>query len=160
MATKPTAEGARQSLNAHVAAKGAEIHEKYGPRIGWKELLRILEDRTCVRYPCEIVFDSKPLQSGEFAHPMAKGDRPEEGFTMFVHPYFMTQPERVPYLVLYQVVLVNYGNFASADEAETFGAAALGLSKDEYYATICEMAGEIAGNDPPSSAICCQGTRS
>jgi hypothetical protein len=31
------------------------------------------------------------------------------------------------------------------DNAETFGAAALGLSKDEYYATLCEMADEIGG---------------
>ena len=140
MAIKLTAEDARQSLNAHVAAKGTEIHEKYGPRIGGKELLQILEDRTCVRYPCEIVFDSKPLQPGEFAHPVAKGIRPEDGFTMFVNPCFVTQPERVPYLVLYQLVLVNYGECATPDDAETFGAAALGLSKDEYYAALCKMA--------------------
>jgi len=62
---------------------------------------------------------------------------------MFVHPFFMTQPERVPYLVLYQLVLVNYGEFASATDAETFGASALGISKDEYYEALCEMADEI-----------------
>ena len=156
MATKLTAGDARQSLNAHVTAKGAEIHEKYGPRLGWKELLRILEDRTCVRYPCEIVFDSKPLQPGEFAHPVAKGIRPEDGFTMLVHPWFITQPERVVYLVLYQLVLVNYGKFATPDDAETFGAAALGLSKDDYYAAICEMADEIAEPAPPPSPVCPQ----
>jgi hypothetical protein len=64
---------------------------------------------------------------------------------MHVHPFFLTQLERVPGLVLYQLVLVNYGEFASADDAETFGAAALGLSRDEYYATICELAGQISG---------------
>ena len=160
MATQPSAGDARQSLNAHVAAKGAEIYEKYGPRIGWNELLRILVDRTCVRYPCEIVFDSTPLQPGEFAHPAAKGVRPEDGFTMYVHPYFKTQPERVSHLVLYQLVLVNYGEFATADDAETFGGAALGLPKDEYYAAICEMAGEIAEDEPPTSAGLCQEARS
>ena len=35
----------------NAAAKGAELREKYGPQIGWKELLRILNDRACVRYP-------------------------------------------------------------------------------------------------------------
>jgi hypothetical protein len=49
-------------------------------------------------------------------------------------------------LVLYQLVAVNYGEFASADEAETFGAAALGLTRDEYYAVLCAMADEIGGN--------------
>jgi hypothetical protein len=137
---------ARQSLNACVAAAGAEIHEKYGPRIGWRELAQILRDRSCARYPCEIVFDAGALQAGEFAHPVAKGDHPADGFTMYVHPIFMMQPEEVPLLVLYQLVLVNYGVFASADDAETFAAAALGLPKDEYYETLCRMADRL---EPP-----------
>jgi len=144
MAAQLTADDARQSLTAHVAAKGAEIREKYGPTIGWNELLQILNDRACVRYPCEIVFDAGPLQAGEFAHPVARGHRPEDGFLMHVHPYFVTQPERVPCLVLYQLVLVNYGDFASADDAEIFGASVLGLSRDDYYAVLCQMADEIA----------------
>lgn len=146
MPTQLTADDARQSLNEHVAARGREIYAKYGPHIGWQELRQILEDRACVRYPCEIVFDAGPLEPGEFAHPVAKGERPEDGFTMYVHPVFLTQLERVPGLVLYQLVLVNYGEFASADDAETFGASALGISRDEYYATICEMAGQIGGS--------------
>jgi hypothetical protein len=143
--SKPlTIEDARQSLTAHVADKGAEVHAKYGPHIGWNELLRILDDRVCVRYPCEIVFDAGPLQAGEFAHPVAKTERPEDGFTMFVHPYFSTQLERVPYLVLYQLVLVNYGEFASPEDAETFGASVLGLPAEDYYRALCEMADEIS----------------
>lgn len=127
-----------------MAAKGEEIREKYGPHIGWKELRRILEDRSCVRYPCEIVFESGPLRPGEFAHAAAKGEHPDEGFKICVHPYFALQLERVPLLVLYQLVPVNYGEFASADDAETSGAGALGLSKDEYYEALCGMADEIA----------------
>ena len=57
----------------------------------------------------------------------------------------MTQLPQVPWLVLYQLVLVNYGEFASPDDAETFGAAALGLDRDEYYARLCEMADQIGG---------------
>ena len=144
MATPPSAQEARQSLNASAAAIGAGIYDKYGPRIGWKQLLQILEDRTCVRYPCEIVFDAGPLQEGEFAHPVAKGARPEDGFTLYVHPFFMTQLEQVPLLVLYQLVLVNYGAFAAPDDAETFGAAALGLGRDEYYQALCRLADELS----------------
>ena len=130
MPVKLTAEDARQSLNEHVAAKGAEIRAKYGPNIGWRELQKILADRIHVRYPCEINFDAGPLQPGEFAHPIAKGERPEDGFVMHVHPVFMTQLAQVPWLVLYQLVLVNYSEFATADDAETFGAAAVGISRD------------------------------
>ena len=134
---------ARQSLNLAAAATGTEIYEKYGPRIGWDQLRQILEDRTCTRYPCEIVFDAGPLEAGEFAHPVEKGDRPEDGFSMYVHPLFMTQLEKVPLLVLYQLVVVNYGAIAAAEDAETFGAAALGLSQDEYYQILCRLADEL-----------------
>ena len=146
MATQLTAEDGRQSLNAHVAAKGKEIRAKYGPHIGWAELQRILQDRACVRYSCEIIFDAAPLQPGEFAHPVARGERPEEGFDLYVHPYFMTELDRIAHLALYQIVVVNYGEFASPDDAETFGATALGLSKDEYYQSLCELLDEIAPN--------------
>jgi hypothetical protein len=145
MPTQLTADDARQSLNEHVAGRGREIHAKYGPHIGWRELKQILEDRVCVRYPCEIVFDAGPLEPGEFAHPAAKGERPEDGFTMYVHPFFLAQLDQVPGLILYQLVLVNYGEFASADDAETFGAAALGLPRQEYYQTLCEMADRLCG---------------
>ena len=143
MATTLTAEDARQSLTAHVEAKGIELFVKYGPRLGWGDLPRILADRAQVRYPCEIAFDASPLLPGECAHPVARGAAPEDGFTMCVHPLFMLQLERVPWLVLYQLVAVNYGEFASADDAETFGAAALGLTRDEYYAGLCALADQL-----------------
>ena len=122
-----TADDARQSLGAHVAERGAEFHAKYGPVIGWNELRRILEDRACVRYPCEIAFDAAPLQPDECAYPEPKGERPEDGFRLCVHQYFSVDPDRVPLLALYQIVSINYGAFASPNDAEAFGAAVLGI---------------------------------
>jgi hypothetical protein len=139
-----TADDAKQSLTAHVAAKGAEIREKYGPHVGWGELQLILNDRACVRYPCEIVFDEKPLRPGEFAYPVQKAEQPDAGFILYVHPVLMTDLSKVPAAVFYQLVLVNYGEFASADDAEAFGAAALGLEKEAYYQALCGLADEIA----------------
>lgn len=139
----PTEQEAVQSLNAHVAAKGQEIHERYGPHIGWKELQQLLQDGEVVRYPCEILFDADGLEAGESAHPECRGERPESGFTMYVHPLFMTQLDRVPLLVLYQLVLVNYGEFAGPEDAETFGAAALGLAKEDYYQQLCDLADQL-----------------
>jgi hypothetical protein len=143
MPTQLTSEDFKQSLTAHVAAKGEELFQKYGPHIGWKELRLILDDRAFCRYPCEIVFDASELQPGEFAHPVAKGARPEEGFAMHVQPAFMTQLAQVPYLVLYQLVAVNYGEFASAEDAETFGSSALGILKEEYYNMLCQLADQL-----------------
>lgn len=145
MATQLTAEDARQSLTAHVEQKGVEIFVKYGGVVDTATLNLLLADRAYVRYPCEIVFDVTPLQPGEFAHPEQKGSSPEEGFTMFVHPEFESQPENVARAVLYQLVAVNYGEFASAAEAESFGAAALGITRDEYYALLCGLSAQVGG---------------
>jgi hypothetical protein len=154
MGTKLTADDARQSLTAHVAAKGAEICAKYGPGLGWKELQQLLQDRNFVRYPCEIVFDASPLDPGEFAFPVMKGERPEDGFMLHVHPFYMLELPMVPYLALYQLVAVNYGGFASADDAEAFGAAALGLSCDEYYTKLCELADQLGGGEVDAGDSC------
>src|SRR5215813_4224922 len=145
MSKQLTVDDFRKSLNAHVTAKGMEIREGYGPQIGWKELLLILEDRSCVRYPCEIAFDRAPLLEGECAHPVPNGERPEDGFTICVHPLFLSRLQYVPHLVLYQLVVVNYGEFASPADAETFGATALSISTDEYYDILCDLADTISG---------------
>ncbi len=142
MEKKLTVQDARESLSSHIAWKGWELREKYG-RIGWIELLRILEDRAECRYPCEIVFSSEELEPGEFAFPAPRGERPEDGFFMYVHPYFKDKLEMVPLLVLYQLVAVNYGDFASAEDAETFGAESLGISRDEFYLKLSELAAQI-----------------
>ncbi len=149
MSKQLTADDARQSLTGHVEAKGVEIYLKYGPVLGWEDLPRLLADRAYVRYPCEIVFDATPLLPGEFAHPMPKTEQPEDGFTMYVHPVFETQLDCVPALVLYQLVALNYGGFASAGDAETFGAGALGLTRDEYYDQLCELAGQLGTEETP-----------
>src|SRR3954469_24856971 len=87
MSQQLTLQDAQQSLTAHIAAKGAEIHAKFGPSIGWRELQLILDDRECTRYPCELVFSEAALRDGEFAHPVAKTENPEDGFAMHVHPF-------------------------------------------------------------------------
>jgi hypothetical protein len=153
MSAPLTAADARQSLTDHVAAKGVEVFLKYGPHLGWSGLARLLADRAYVRYPCRIVFDAAPLAAGEFAFPEPVGATPEEGFTMVVHPAFARDLDELPALVLYQLVVVNYGAFASCDEAECFGAAALGLTRGEYYARLCALADRVAApaEDAPES---------
>jgi hypothetical protein len=148
MAITLTADDAKQSLTTHVETKGIEVYMKFGPQLDGAALQRLLADRAYVRYPVEIVFDAAQLLPGEFATPVQKGESPEDGFTMFVHPVFQTQPDLVPALVLYQLVSVNYGVFASSDDAEIFGAAALGLTRDEYYALLCDAADQLGANAP------------
>lgn len=147
MARQMQTEEARRDLALKMTAAGTQIRERYGPQIGWPELLRLLEDRACAPYPCEIQFDSGPLLPGEFAHPVPKGKAPEEGYIIYVHPAYASQLGRVPYLVLHQLAGINYGETTSADDAETFGSLALGLSKEEYYRALCELSGQLGGDE-------------
>ena len=151
MAQQLTAADAQVSLTSHVATKGAEICARFGPGLGWADLQVLLEDRAYVRYPVKIEFDSTELQPGEFAHPVAHGERPEDGYTMFVHPIYLTQLAQVPVLVLYQLVVVNYGEFACHEDAEVFAAAALGLGREEYYETLCGLADQLGVPFDPGS---------
>jgi hypothetical protein len=154
MAKQLTAQDAKLSLTAHVTSKGEEILAKYGPGLGWSQLQELLQDRAYVRYPCEIKFDASQLLPGEFAHPVPNSERPEDGFVMYVHPVYMTDLAQIPLLVLYQLIAVNYGEFASHEDAEAFAAASLGLSRDDYYQALCELADRLgAGIDPGQTEV-------
>jgi hypothetical protein len=140
-------QAAAQELSARVASQGAAICRQYGPRLGWSELLRLLEDRTCTPYPCEVRFEAGPLLPGEFAHAVPKGLAPEEGFRIYLHPLYAANLSQAVYLVLHQLVLVNHGEAAGAEAAELFGALALGITQAEYYQVLCELSGRIGGDE-------------
>ena len=147
MARRLNATVAGQNLAELAAAEGAVICQKYGPQLGWDQLLQLLNDRALVRYPCEIRFEAEPLLPGEFAHPVAKGTDPQAGVTIYVHPFYANQLRHVPLLVLYQLALINYGESATAEDAETFGSLALGLSREDYYEALCRLSGQLGGDE-------------
>jgi hypothetical protein len=136
-----------QELDTRIAAQAELIRQRYGPRLDWPQLLLLLEDRACVRFPCEIRFDAEPLLPGEFAHVVPRGPVEEDGFTIYLHPFYALQLEQAVYLVLHQLVRVNYGAGAGPDDAETFGALALGVAKAEYYRALCELSGQLGGDE-------------
>jgi hypothetical protein len=147
MARELKTELVKPGLRDHVSAQATEIHIKYGPELGWDQLRQLLEDRSFVPYSCEIRFDAGPLLPGEFAHPFPRGQTPDDGYIIYIHPYYSTQLSRVPLLVLHQLALINYGDSATLDDAETFGSLALGLSKEEYYHALCELSAQIGGDE-------------
>ena len=132
-----------QLLTADLEAKAAAIRRRYGPEIGWEQLQQLLQDPEVTLLPCEIRFDAAPLLPGEFGHTIATG----QGFIIYLHPQFAADKSRLPYLVLHQLVLANYGDVATAEDAENFGALALGLSREAYYRALCEMSGQISGDE-------------
>jgi hypothetical protein len=143
MDRKLTEADARQSLRDHIFEKARNTHLKYGFLIDAGTMTRILDSRDVVRYPMGIRFDAGPLQAGEFAFLEPLGEDPSQGFCLFIHPRFQNRPEALPLIVAYYIPTVNYGEIASYEEAELFGATLLGMDVGEYYQALCDLADEI-----------------
>lgn len=132
----------RRALSDHAADCAAVARERYG-NIDAADLPALLEDRKVVRFPTVLRFDATRLEPGEFAHTEPVGARPGEGYRLFVHPYFEPRPDDVLLLAAYHLVTINYGDVATANEAEVFGATLLGLSREAYYQRLCTLADEL-----------------
>jgi hypothetical protein len=143
---RPSAEQARQSLLEHVVVRATEARLKRGGLIDRAEVIRMLEDRSVVRYPMGVRFDAAPLRCGEFACLEALGEHPSDGFCLFLHPMFETSDDLLPLLVAYYIPSVNYGEVATRVEAEAFGSTLLGLEREAYYRILCS----VADSTPPA----------
>ena len=143
MATKLTLKDGQEAMIAHAMAKGEEIRRRYGPEITSEVLPKILRDETCTRYSTCLVFDAAGIPEGTFGAARPVKNNPGEGYQLFIHPCFQDRPEVLPALTLYHLVTVNYGDFATAETAEAFAAAALGMEREEYYTFVCRLADEV-----------------
>jgi hypothetical protein len=127
------------AVSQHATVKAAEIRDRYGPDIDYPAVLRILEDRRCIRYPVEIRFVADGIEPGMFAKAEPVSKDPADGYVISLHRSFEDRPDVLPALILYQSVLVNYGDLATAVDAELFGSGVLGLDRDAYYAQIANL---------------------
>ncbi len=151
MAERLSEEDGRIALREHVVEKAMDARLRHGLYIDADEMVRVLDDRAVVRYPVGIRFDAEALEPGEFAWPMPLGDSPSKGFCLFIHPCFEDQPDAWPLLIAYHIPSINYGEIATHEEAELFGATLLGLEKDEYYNALCELTDSIPGGEGSDS---------
>ncbi len=123
----------------HAAERAKQIRAKYGPTIDYPVLLVVLEDRKSIRYPVEIRFVSEGIEPGLFATTELVSDAPSDGYVISILEHFKSKTDVLPALILYQSVIVNYGDLATAADAEIFGAGVLGMERDDYYALICDL---------------------
>ncbi len=131
------------AVSMHAVERAKEIRSRYGPDIDYPAVLRMLEDRKSIRYPVEIRFVSDSIEHGMFAHTEQLSENPDDGYLISLHSHFQGRPEVLPVLILYQLVLVNYGDLATADDAELFGSGVLGMDRDEYYEQIVALTDDL-----------------
>lgn len=138
-----TIEQGQRALAEHAHDKGAEVRARYGSCIDHATLLCILEDPECVHFPVSLCFDSSKVEPGMFGSVESVSETPTDGYTIYLHEHYRERPEAFVPLTLYQLVAVSYGDFATGHDAECFGAAALGMSQDDYYDLVCRLADEL-----------------
>lgn len=147
MNPRPTAADGQQSLRDHVVTKAREARALSDRPIDRAQIMRLLNERSVVRYPVGVRFDSEPLSQGEFACLEALGSHPSDGFCLFVHPMFELADAELPLLIAYYIPSVNYGEIVSHVEAELYGSTLLDLEIEEYYARICAAADAVETSD-------------
>ena len=136
----PTVAEGQRSLKDHVLEKALEARAEFGPNIDWDAFLLMLKDTRFVRYPVNINFGLAGLKDGEFAWLQPRGEAPADGYQLNVHPTFTYRQDLLPLLCAYHLVVVNYGEIVSHEEAELFGAAMFGMEIEDYYQTLCRAA--------------------
>ena len=130
-------------MAVHCLDKGHKLRQKYGKAIDHELLKTILKDEEFVRYPVRLLFDSTKVEKGMFAVTERVSTDASAGFIIYIHECFKKRLGDVPALVFYHVVAVNYGEFATHNEAEEFGSSALGMEKEEYYQLLCCLTDQI-----------------
>lgn len=143
MEQHPTGDDGRRALMDHALERAHMARSKYGPVIDAAAILRILDDRTIVRYPVGIRFDTEGLRPGELAHAEPLGEHPRSGFCLFLHPALQLRPDVQPLVIAYHIPPINYGDITEIEDCEAFGAALLGLSVEMYYQQLCAVADSI-----------------
>jgi len=134
------------AVTQHAIEKADEIRRRYGSGIDYSTVLQILDDRRSIRYPVKIQFVSDSIEPGLFAKTAPISKNPDDGYVISLHKYFENQPEHLPSLILYQSVLVNYGDLATATDAELFGSGILGIDRESYYEQIVELTDKLWNN--------------
>lgn len=138
-----TEQDTRTALRDHASRRGQEARAAYGTVVDCATIFRMLDDRSVVRYPTSIVFDAAPLEAGEFAYPEPRTSSGELSYRLCVHPAFRDRDDVLPLLIAYQLVRINYGDIATHEDAEAFGAALFNFEVDEYYKRVCAAADEV-----------------
>jgi hypothetical protein len=128
------------SLRAHLLAQAVVAHQKHGP-LTFDKLEALLHDPDCLRHPVRLVFEFGEMAMHQFAQPDLDWRNPDQdGRVLYVRPLLREHPDLVVPAVAYMIPLINYGDIITDEHCLLYGAALLGMMKEEYYPTICRLA--------------------
>jgi hypothetical protein len=127
-----------ESLKDHLVNTAILAHQEHSPLSG-ERLLELLENRNLVRHPVKLVFENGSMAPHQFAHPELDG----ESFKLYVHPQLKHNAEMLAQAVAYFIPVMNYGSLINDDHCLIYGATLLGMTIDDYYRALCNLADSV-----------------
>lgn len=144
------------SLMDHLKHQATEARGRHGG-LRSSNLETFLNDRDCVRYPTRLVLEFGEMGPHQFAQPDRDYRSNQlEARVIYLRPILGQRPDLIALAVSYMIPVVNYGQIINDEHCIEYGAALMGLSTNDYYNCICELADFVgaefcAANDQPSA---------
>lgn len=127
-----------ESLKEHLVNTAIVAHQQYAPLTS-ERLMDLLENRNLVRHPVKLVFENGSMAPHQFAHPELDG----ESFKLYVHPQLKHNAQMFAQAVAYFIPVMNYGSLINDDHCLIYGATLLGMTIDDYYRDLCNLADDL-----------------
>ena len=141
MTTAEQIKEGEDSLLAHILEKALQAREKY-PNIGMDAIDTFLADSDCLRYPARYAYefgaDMAPHQFAQPEEDLRSND--PNARVLYVRPLLRKRPDYAILAIAYMIPLVNYGDIVNDEHCLVYAASLLGLSEDECYLRLCELA--------------------
>jgi hypothetical protein len=108
-------------------------------------LEQFLADNLCLRYPTRIIYDRTGLEPHQVAQPFYRQSRDGIFCDLHVDPDLQKTPEINYLVVAYMAAVINYGDAATPELAELFGALLTGIDQETFYEKMCAVADSVRG---------------
>ncbi len=130
----------RSALRGHIADKAAAARERYGPLFDDEAIQRLLADRRFVRFPVTLQYDARSLEPGCGAAVRPFSDDAADGFLLNIHPALRQRFGALGLIVARHLVEISYGQVATIEDAEVFGATLMGMSVEAFRREFSQLA--------------------
>jgi len=127
--------------HARFAAQRAQA--RLGGPLSPASLEQFLSDPLCLRYPTRIIYVRDGLEPHQVAHPFYRQSRNGVFCDLHVDPLLRKMPEAIYLVVAYMAAVINYGDAATPELAELFGALLTGMDPEMFYTTRCAVADSV-----------------
>lgn len=143
MSATELARVAEDGLREHLLDRAVFAHRKHGP-ISGDSIETLLADPDCVRYPTRLVFEFGEMALHQFAQPdLDPRDASGGARVLYLRPSLQSRPDLITLAVAYMLPVLNYGEAVDDNLCLLFGATLLGMTVDEFYTRICDLADHV-----------------